>query len=85
MQDTFTKMLPTYNHVPTSCNIPSVTHYKHQKFTYDVMGNHIKDMDYRNHHKFDPIKTYNEEMLKMPNFAPLPRTNPQLNGAHWLR
>lgn len=85
MGDTFTKMVPTYNHVSTSCSIPSFTHYSHPDLPYDILGKHISEKDMSLHHKMDAIKVYNEEMLKMPNFAPQPRTNPQLNGATWLR
>lgn len=85
MQDTFTKLLPSYNHVQNSCYIPSYTHHKHPEWPYDILGNHVSKKDMSMHHKFDEIKIYNEEMLKMPNFAPEPRKNPTFNNATWYR
>ena len=38
MRDTFTNILPTYNHEPKTCYIPSFAHYKHAHFVYDMEG-----------------------------------------------
>lgn len=83
MQDTFTKVIPLYNHYKTSCHIPSQTHKVHKEFAHDILGKHIAQKDLGLHHKMDVMKTYNEEMLKLPNFAPLPRTNPVRDGNTW--
>ena len=70
MQDTFTKIIPLYEHVPRSCKIPSYSHHIHPEFKKDIMGNPFSKQTRENNHKFDPIKTYNEEMLKLGTFAP---------------
>ena len=42
MGDTFTKVLPSYNHTPNSTYIPSYTHLQHQEITHDILGKSIK-------------------------------------------
>lgn len=37
-RDTFSKILPTYEHVPKSCKIPSYTHIIHPAYKLDIEG-----------------------------------------------
>ena len=61
-----------YEHVPQTCYVPSYYHEKFPEWEDDIMGRKFVDIKREYHHKFDPIKTYNEEMLKLKTFAPQP-------------
>lgn len=74
MRDTFTKVFPTYSHEPQTTYVsPSVTHAFHfyPKTQYD--GKPIQEIDRRYTHKFDEMKIYNEEMLKIAEIADMRR------------
>ncbi len=73
MRDTFTKIIPNYHHEPKTCYQlvgQSLSHSLHPAHHKDVEGNSISKLDKTWNHKFDQIKTYNEEMLKLRTFAP---------------
>lgn len=72
-RDTFTKINPLYVHVPVSCKVPSYTHIIHPEYKLDMEGKPFTYQPRTNNHKFDEIKTYNEEMYKLGCFAPQPR------------
>lgn len=72
-RDTFTKINPLYVHEPKTCKIPSITHIKHVENKLDDTGRPFVYQPRTNNHKFDEIKTYNEEMYKLGCFAPQPR------------
>ena len=72
MRDTFTKILPSYNHEPRSCYNPSFSHYKHIHFLKDIEGKPFAKGTKEYNHKMDEIKTYSEEMLRLGEFAPKP-------------
>ena len=38
-RDTFTNILPLYNHEPKSCNITTYTHWKHEPWKKNIEGN----------------------------------------------
>ena len=72
MRDTFTNILPTYNHEPKTCYIPSFAHHKHSHFVEDMEGRPFNDPNKLYYHKMDEIKTYNESMARLGPFAPKP-------------
>ena len=51
MQDTFTKLVPTYNHFKESCYLPTQSHHLHPEYSYDILGRHISEKDTTLHHK----------------------------------
>ena len=69
MRDTFTKIFPSYSHVPSTCYSPTQTHTTHMypDRWYDGTPTHKIDRKYT--HKMDEIKTYTEEMLKIKGIA----------------
>ena len=73
MADTFTKVLPTYEHVPKTCYQKSYSHKYHPAICTDDEGKPLAKKDREYFHRMDQIKTYNEEMMKLGVFAPLPR------------
>ena len=73
MADTFTKVLPTYEHFPKTCYTKSYSHHYHPVIHYDDEGKPLAKRDKEFFHRMDLIKTYNEEMMKLGVFAPLPR------------
>ena len=70
MKDTFTSVIPMYNHEPKTCYIPPYSHYIHPSLKKDILNRPLKKVPKEYNHKFDEIKTYNEEMLKLREFAP---------------
>jgi len=70
MRDTFTNIIPMYNHVPNTCYIPPYSHFIHPSHKRDIMNRPLKHVPKDNNHKFDEMKVYNEEMLKLLTFAP---------------
>ena len=65
LRDTFTKIFPSYNHVPETCYQPSNTHAVHHYPDKWEDGKPIHRIDRTFTHKMDEIKTYTEEMLKV--------------------
>ncbi len=72
-RDTFTKINPLYVHEPKTCKIPSLTHIKHVEYKLDDTNKPFVYQPRPYNHRFDEIKTYNEEMYKLGVFAPPPR------------
>ena len=73
MRDTFTSVNPLYKHEKKTCYIPPYSHFVHPKFKRDIQGRPMKHVPRDYNHKMDEIKVYNEEMLKLRDFAPPPR------------
>jgi len=65
LRDTFTKVFPSYKHVPETCYSPSATHatFHYPERWHDGTPTHKIDRAYT--HKMDEIKTYSEEMYKI--------------------
>ena len=70
MGDSFTRVLPRYNHVKNSCYQPSATHALHPHYRKDILSLPMTDIDRRYTHKQDFIKNYSESMYKLGVFAP---------------
>ena len=66
IQDSFTKIYPTYTHEPRTCYTKAASHIMHPKHETS------KSMNYYNH-KMDPMKEYAESMFAMKALAPEPR------------
>ena len=73
MRDTFTKIFPSYNHEPITCYSPSNTHIVHFYPSKWDDGSPAHKIDRKYTHKFDEIKIYNEEMLKIAEIADMRR------------
>ena len=74
IRDTFTKIFPTYNHQPQTTYIePSITHGTHFYPSAQYDGSPTHAIDRRYTHKFDEIKIYSEEMLKIAEIADMRR------------
>ena len=72
MRDTFTQVLPTYNHENRTCMQPAFSHTKYEHFKKGLMGENIYEVNKEYNHRVDRIKDYNEEMMKLGVFAPQP-------------
>ena len=72
MRDTFTNILPTYGHVDRTVMQPPHSHKVHPEIKEDIMGRKFKDFPREYNHKFDPMKTYSEEMYRLGIWAPQP-------------
>lgn len=72
MRDTFTKIVPSYNHEPRSCYNPSFSHFKHVHFLKDTENKLFVKGKKEYNRKMDEVKTYKEEMLKLGELAPKP-------------
>ena len=72
MRDTFTQILPTYNHVDRTCMIPTFSHTRHEPFSKGLIDEPIYKVKKEYNHRMDRIKDYNEEMQKLGVFAPQP-------------
>ena len=72
MRDTFTRILPGYNHQPQTCFTKAASHIFHPKYEKCLENKPMYDVDRINNHKVDPIKNYAEEMYKLGTFAPKP-------------
>ena len=72
MRDTFTSIIPMYTHVPRTCYMPTVTHTVFPEFKKDITGKPFAKAPRPYNHRMDQIKVYNEEMLKLREFAPQP-------------
>ena len=72
MRDTFMNILPTYDHVDRTCMTKTFSHVKHEVFDKGLMNEPIYNVTKNYNHRFDRIKTYNEEMQKLGVFAPQP-------------
>ncbi len=70
MGDTFTKILPSYNHVNETCMQPPFSHKVHPRIHTDDLGRTFDKFPREWNRKFDPIKTYSEEMYRLGTFAP---------------
>ena len=70
MKDTFTRILPSYNHVAQTCFTKAVSHDLHLRFEKSLEDKPIEEIDRTYTHKFDPIKIYAEEMYKLGSFKP---------------
>ena len=73
MRDTFTKIYPNYHHEPKTCyqlQGQSYSHKFHPQYDEDENGSVIVKINRNHTHKMDPMKDYNEEMLKLRSFAP---------------
>jgi hypothetical protein len=74
IRDTFTKIFPTYNHESyTTYKDPTVTHGTHFYPSAQYDGSPTHAIDRRYTHKFDEMKIYNEEMLKIAEIADMRR------------
>ena len=73
MRDTFTKIFPSYTHISQTCYSPSQTHQIHFYPQKWEDGKPIHKIDRKFTHKFDEIKIYNEEMLKIGDMANMRR------------
>jgi hypothetical protein len=74
LRDTFTKIFPTYTHEPlTTYTTPTVTHATHFYPSSQYDGSPTHAIDRRYTHKFDEMKIYNEEMLKIAEIADMRR------------
>jgi len=73
MRDTFTKIFPSYTHAAPTVYAPTITHLTHHypEKWHDGTPTHKIDRKYT--HKFDEIKTYTEEMLKVKAIADMRR------------
>ena len=72
-KDTFTNIIPNYTHEKKTCyqlQGQSLSHKFHYPILKDDLNKPIKKMNRENTHKFDEMKIYNEEMLKLLTFAP---------------
>jgi len=72
MHDSFTRMLPTYNHVQKSCYTTAASHYLHPQYKKDILYKPMTDIDRSHTHKHDFIKNYSESMYRLGVFAPQP-------------
>ena len=71
MADTFTKIVPSYEHVPRTCyNIDSHMHHVFKEHKRDSEGIPLSKVSKINNHRMDEIKNYSEEMYKLGPFAP---------------
>jgi|TARA_B110000977_G_scaffold161356_1_gene206240 hypothetical protein len=70
MHDSFTRVLPSYNHVQNSCYTTAQSHYLHPQYKKDILYKPMTDIDRRYTHKHDFIKNYSESMYKLGVFAP---------------
>jgi hypothetical protein len=85
MQDSFTKVIPTYHHTDNSNYHPSQTHSTHREINQYIEGNSLADKSLKYHHKKDKMKNYSEMVYVLgKDFAPQPR-RPVKNssGEHW--
>jgi hypothetical protein len=74
IRDTFTKIFPTYNHESyTTYQAPTITHATHFYPATQYDGSLTHAIDRRYTHKFDEMKIYNEEMLKIAEIADMRR------------
>ncbi len=72
MKDTFTNIIPLYKHEPKTCFTQTFSHIIHPEFKTNIENKPWKHESREYNHKFDQIKIYNEEMLKIKEFAPKP-------------
>ena len=56
MKDTFTRILPSYNHVENTCFTKATSHDFHVRFEKSLEGKPIQEIDRTYNHKIDPIK-----------------------------
>ena len=73
MKDSFTRVLPSYNHEASSCYRPSASHVLHPIFETDTEGKPAAHISRRWTHKMDEVKDYSESMYRLGIFAPPPR------------
>ena len=73
MVDSFTRILPAYDHVPNTCYTKAATHVLHPHYQTSIEETPMHEIDRTHTHKFDPIKDYSESMYKLGVFAPAPR------------
>lgn len=66
MRDTFTKIFPSYDHVPkTTYVIPSHAHKEYFYPDKNIEGKPMHEIDRTFTHKVDFMKHYNEEIIKV--------------------
>ena len=80
MRDTFTSIIPLYKHEPKTCYTATYTHSVFPEYKEDITGKPLGKVSRQYNHKFDPIKVYNEEMLKLRDFAPKPIKSAKASG-----
>ena len=73
MRDTFTNVIPLYNHEANTCYKPTHSHTTHERFHTSVDAQPAYKVNKKYFHKMDRIKDYSEEMLNLGVFAPQPR------------
>ena len=73
MRDTFTRILPNYSHIKTSCYQKAASHILHQNWEKNLEDKPMHNISRVHTKKFDPMKVYSEEMRKLGTFAPQPR------------
>lgn len=73
MKDSFTRVLPGYHHVPSSCYTNAASHVLHPQYMKSIEDMPITEIDRKHTHKVDTIKDYCESMYKLGLFAPQPR------------
>ena len=79
MRDTFTKIMPTYNHGEPSALSTTHSHWNFQyqddqKVNENLPGQSLHSIPRRHTHKKDFMKEYHESMLKIENLFEMKRT-----------
>ena len=70
MADSFTRILPAYDHVSSSCYTRAVSHAMHPSYDKSITDTPMVDIDRHYTHKLDKMKMFSESMYKLGIFAP---------------
>lgn len=80
MVDSFTRILPGYDHLPSSCYTNAASHTLHPQYQKSIENMPITEIDRKYTHKVDPIKDYSESMYRLGVFAPPARKAAIIGG-----
>ena len=69
MKDSFTRVLPAYRHEKKSAYENTISHVGYPKYERDLEGKPIHEVDRSFNHKFDRMKSIQEEQYKMGPFV----------------